>query len=121
MGEWAPYLGGDTIGRKGPLGGLVLRDESLSDEARMTLEEGPPHAPFSIFCEIRGWMEHSVAASSRTEARDLFEAMKEALAPIVESIPLADAPENGEGMRYVEQQLASYVTLFPAPAREDVE
>lgn len=121
MGTWAPYLGGETIGRKGPLGGVVLRDEALADEARMTLEEGAPHAPFSLFCEIRGWLEHSVVASGRSEARELFEAMKEALAPIIDTIPLADAPESAEEMRYVEQQLAAFITLFPAPAREDAE
>ena len=120
MGEWAPYLGGETIGRRGPLGGVVLRDEALADEARMTLEEGAPHAAFSLFCEIRGWLEHAVVASARSEARDLFEAMKDALAPIVETIPLADAPESAEQMRYVEQQLAAFVALFPAPVREDV-
>ncbi len=29
MTEWGPYLGGATVGKKGPLGGLVLRDEAL--------------------------------------------------------------------------------------------
>lgn len=115
MTEWGPYLGGATVGKKGPLGGLVLRDEALLDDARMTLEEGGPHAPFSIFCEIRGWLEHSVVATGRSEARELFEAMKDALGPIIETIPFSDSPDDTEQMHYVEQQLASFVTLFPAP------
>lgn len=123
MTEWGPYLGGETVGRKGPLGGLVLRDEALADEARITLEEGPAHAPFSVFCEIRGWLEHSVVAAGRAEARELFEAMKDALGSIVDTIPLAtpevSLKETGEQMEYVEQQLASFVTLFPAPNSSD--
>ncbi len=73
---------------------------------------------FSIFCEIRGWLEHSVTAAGRTEAREQFEAMKDALGSIVDTIPLAASEEfqsGDEQMKYVEQQLVSFVTLFPGP------
>lgn len=83
MNNWTPYDGGNTLEQKGPAGGRIVRDEEHPDGARITLEIQCKMAPVAITCGVYGWMVHESYYADQMTADDDFEAMKQALLPLL--------------------------------------
>lgn len=88
-----------------------MRDEEHSLGARITLERNTRIAPFAITCGIYGWMLHTRYFSSLDEAEAQYEAMKRALAALLEA---ADETANVDGGRKVLMDgVSNFVESFP--------
>ena len=110
---WAPFDAGSSIGTTGSENGTIVRDLEHDQGARITLEQGCDHAPFSITCSIYGWFFHTRFMSSQTEAETECDAMAAALAAIVARIPLESDPEVESRMRAVSDAITAFLDAFP--------
>lgn len=109
--SWHPFQNGGTLGQPGSEEGTVLRDEEYSLGARITLERETHIAPFAITCGIYGWMLHTRYFSSQFEAETQYEAMKSALAMLLE---VADKTAEIDGGRQVLMAgVSKFVEMFP--------
>jgi hypothetical protein len=109
--DWHPFDNGAAIGLPGSEQGIVFRDEEHALGARITLERGAPIAPFAITCGIYGWMMHTCFFRSDDEASTQYEAMKGALAALIDS---ADKSEETEGGRQILLDgVCKYVETIP--------
>ena len=72
---WLPYDDGKTLGITGTENGIIRADEKYPLGARITLEENG-YQPWGITCGVYGSMVHTTFASTETEAREKYEAMK---------------------------------------------
>ena len=108
-GYWYPFDNGATLGQSGSEGGVVVRDEEHSLEARITLERETRSAPFAITCGIYGCMLHTRFFSLEDEARLQYDSMKAALSAL-----LATEKEGGpEGCRSFLDGVAAFVESYP--------
>ena len=109
--SWQPFESGGTLGQKGSEEGTILRDEEHSLGARISLERDTSVAPFAITCGIYGWMLHTRYFSSQDEAGAQYEAMKSALAALLEA---ADKTTEIDGGRQVLMDgVSAFVETFP--------
>ena len=92
--NWFQYDEGFSIGTSGADVGVITRDEEHAAGARLTMEEEGSFAPFSITCNIYGWMFHTRYFSDEAEANDEFERMKTDLDQILETISGADGADD---------------------------
>ena len=83
--SWEPFENGSTLGQKGSEEGTIVRDEEHSLGARITLERDTTVAPFAITCGIYGWMLHTRYFGSEDEAGTQYDAMKGAIAALLEA------------------------------------
>jgi hypothetical protein len=110
---WRNFENGETVGKLGSENGTILRDDEHTEGSRITLEQGGHVAPFAITCGIYGWMFHTRFFGSETDAQSEFEAMKEALVCILESIPLSTDSDAGSKAQKTSQLIADFVERFP--------
>jgi hypothetical protein len=111
--NWYLMDRGKTIGQVGSEDGLIIRDDEHSGGARITLERDSVHAPFAITCGIYGWMFHTRRLGKEEEALHEFDAMKIALARILEVIPYNDDPEHDEKMEIASRVIHNFVEQYP--------
>ena len=88
-----------------------MRDEEYSLGARISLERDCRTAPFAITCGIYGWMLHTRFFSSKFEAETQYEAMKSALAMLLE-VAEKTAEIDG-GRRVMMAGVSKFVEVFP--------
>jgi hypothetical protein len=100
--SWHRFENGGTLGKTGSEEGTVVRDEEYSLGARITLERD---------CGIYGWMLHTRYFSSQFEAEGQYEAMKSALAMLLE---VAEKTAEIDGGRQVLMAgVSKFVETFP--------
>jgi hypothetical protein len=87
---WGEFSMGGTIGKVGTEGGTIVADESREGGARISLERATRVAPFAITCGISGWLVHTRFFDPEAEARSQFDAMKVALARMMEAAKSVD-------------------------------
>lgn len=110
--NWHEFDAGFSIGTSGSDVGIIVRDEEHTDGARITLEEDGSFAPFSITCNIYGWMFHTRYFSDEDEAIREFDRMKIDLDEILQTIPAADdADENA--LAAAAEELTRFVEKHP--------
>jgi hypothetical protein len=109
---WAEFDSGKTINTQGSENGRIIRDDEHSDGARITLEQDTQIAPFAITCGIYGWMVHTRFFSKESEANDAFDEMKDAIANIVNLIPLKDDADDDQ-LKPVTQAIHEFVERYP--------
>lgn len=110
--NWREYDEGFSIGTSGVDVGVIVRDEEHAAGARITLEEDGSFAPFSIACNVYGWMFHTRYFSDEAEAGDEFEQMKVDLNQILQSMPdEADADEDA--LAAVAEEINEFVEKYP--------
>lgn len=109
---WVPYDDGGSIGEAGSDGGVIVRDEEYRGAARITLERGG-FAAFSITCGVYGWMVHSRYFAALPEAEREYDAMRPALAAIVDALPLAADPGADAQTDAAIDMLGRFVDRFP--------
>ena len=107
---WYAFDGGRTIGTPGSERGVILADDEHDDGARISLERGGT-APFAITCGIYGWMLHTRFFSSKFEAETQYEAMKSALAMLLE-VAQKTAQIDG-GRQVLTAGVSKFVEMFP--------
>ena len=88
-----------------------MRDEEYSLGARISLERGCRVAPFAITCGIYGWMMHTRFFDSKFEAETQYEAMKSALAMLLE-VAQRTADIDG-GRQILTAGVSKFVEMFP--------
>jgi hypothetical protein len=109
--SWHRFENGGTLGRAGSEEGTTVRDEEYSLGARISLERNCRVAPFAITCGIYGWMLHTRFFSSQYEAETQYEAMKSALAMLLE---VAEKTAEIDGGRQVlTAGVSKFVEVFP--------
>ena len=109
--SWRPFEEAATLGLPGSEEGIVVRDEEHVLGARITLERAASVAPFAITCGIYGWMLHTRFFSSQYEAETQYEAMKSALAMLLE---VAEKTAEIDGGRQVLMAgVSKFVEVFP--------
>ena len=73
---WEEFENGNTIGTKGSQNGEIIRDEELTNPARITLEKDGSTAPFSITVGVYGLFFHTAFYGDLKEGNDKFDLMK---------------------------------------------
>ena len=111
--EWKPFENGTTVGERGSEEGAIAEDYEHALGARITLEQGAEHAPFTITCGIYGWMVHTRFFGSDAEAKAQLTAMKSALVRILDAIPLESDPRVDEKADEVTRLIRRFVEEFP--------
>jgi hypothetical protein len=106
MSNWIAYDKGESIGKIGAEGGVILRDEEHELGARLTLKRGNNY--ISVSCSIYGWMDHTRFFSTEAEAQREYLLMKPPLANMVENILSA-------GLNDIKmwEAIASFVRRYP--------
>jgi hypothetical protein len=110
---WSPFKQGASIGTLGSEAGVIILDDELRDEARITLEGAGATSPFAITCGIYGWMVHTRFFSSESEALSAFEAMKLGLSRILETIPFEHDPEFSQAMATATGLIEEFLEDYP--------
>ena len=88
-----------------------MRDEEYSLGARISLERDCRAAPFAITCGVYGWMMHTRFFSTKFEAEMQYEAMKSALAMLLE-VAQKTAEVDG-GRQVLTAGVSKFVEMFP--------
>ena len=89
----------------------MVRDEEYSLGARISLERDCRAAPFAITCGIYGWMLHTRFFNSKFEAETQYEAMKSAIAVLLEVA--AKTAEIDGGRQVLTAGVSKFVEMFP--------
>ncbi len=109
--SWQPFENGSTLGQTGSEAGTIMRDEEHVLGARISLERDTRVAPFAITCGIYGWMLHTRFFGSQQEAETQYDAMKQALAALLEA---AEKTAESDGGRHVLLAgVTTFVEMFP--------
>ncbi len=110
--NWREFDEGFSIGTSGSDVGVIVRDEEHRNGARITLEDEGSFAPFSITCNIYGWMFHTRYFAGEAEAHREFERMKVDLDEILQSISAED-DADGDALAAVSAELSDFVEKYP--------
>lgn len=89
----------------------MVRDEEHSLGARISLERDCGVAPFAITCGIYGWMLHTRFLGSEDEAETQYEAMKSALAALLEAAD--ETAEIDGGRKVLMEGVSRFVEQYP--------
>jgi hypothetical protein len=81
---WCAFENGQSLGKRGSEGGVIVLDEEHAWGARITLERDGGTAAWSIACGIYGTFRHTAFASSESEGRSKYSDMKRDLVSIME-------------------------------------
>ncbi|MGP8187674.1 MAG: hypothetical protein ACLQKY_16555 [Terracidiphilus sp.] len=109
--SWQPFENGSTLGQTGSEAGTIVRDEEHALGARISLERDTYVAPFAITCGIYGWMLHTRFFGSQEEAETQYDAMKQALAALLEAAE--KTAESDGGRQVLMEGVSSFVEMFP--------
>jgi hypothetical protein len=74
--KWVKFDNGKSLETKGSEEGTIIKDESHSFGARITIEENTTIAPYSITIGVYGLLFHTVFCSSLDEVNSKFEFFK---------------------------------------------
>lgn len=99
------------MGQTGSEEGTMVRDEEHSLGARISLERDCGVAPFAITCGIYGWMLHTRFLGSEDEAETQYEAMKSALAALLEAAD--ETAEIDGGRKVLMEGVSRFVEQYP--------
>jgi hypothetical protein len=112
--NWREYDEGFSIGTSGSEVGVIVRDEEhAGGGARITLEEEGSFAPFSITCNIYGWMFHTRYFTNEAEASEQFELMKADLDEILQSIPPEVDDADDDAIAAASEELNDFAEKYP--------
>jgi hypothetical protein len=108
--SWHRFENGGTLGKRGSEEGTMVRDEEYSLGARISLERDCRAASFAITCGVYGWMLHTRYFGSKFEAETQYEAMKSALAVLLEVA--AKTAEIDGGRQVLMAGVSKFVEIF---------
>jgi L-asparaginase II len=111
--NWQSFEEGNTIGKTGNEGGVIIIDQEHIDGARLTLEQGCLRAPYAITCGVYGWMVHTRFIADDETAQHSVDEMKTALSEIMSLIPIEGDEDEGEKMGAVSDALEAFTERFP--------
>lgn len=109
---WYPFNHGQTVGRPGSEGGIILRDEEYLQTARITLEKKRVASRFVITCGVYGWMLHTRFFDTETLAAHEYESMKVELERIAALIS-REQTEGENSNRILVTALSDFIEKFP--------
>ena len=106
--SWQLFQNGKTLGEHGSEQGTLICDEEHIGGARITLEQDVGGGLFAITSGLYGWMVHTRFFSAEQEGRSAFQAMRAALADLVNRQTTID--DDGSGMIAA---ISSFMERFP--------
>ncbi len=106
MSNWVTYNSGQSIGKTGADGGIILYDEEHKQGARITLRRGRDF--ISISCNFYGWMDHTRFFTTLSDAEREYRYMKSAIVGIMDSLKAA----GGDKLKGWET-ISEFVRRFP--------
>jgi len=106
MSNWFAYNNGQSIGKAGSEGGVILRDEEHGRGARITLKRGSDY--ISVCCNIYGRIDHTRFFGSLAEAQREYGLMKSSLGDMVENLLSPDAKDIK-----IWEEISKFVRRFP--------
>jgi hypothetical protein len=109
--SWRHFENGGTLGQTGSEAGKVVRDEEHALGARISLERDCRVAPFAVTCGIYGWMLHTRFFGSEEEAESQYDAMKQALAALLEAAEMTSASDGGR--QAVMEGVHRFIETYP--------
>ena len=112
MSNWQPYEDGQTIGKKGPEGGVIVLDDEHVYGARITLEQGCLRAPYGITCGVYGWLVHTRFVADDESAQHAVEEMRKALTEIVALLPAEEADDDATDYDEISAATAAFGERF---------
>jgi hypothetical protein len=110
--HWQPAHGGSTLGMAGSEGGVIVRDETYTEQARLTLEQDESRSFFAITCGVSGWMVHTRYFGDATEAHAAFEEMQPALVELLSRLPQGGPTGSPDARRTGGPLLAAFTSRF---------
>jgi hypothetical protein len=136
---WYPYENDHTVGRRGPEGGTIVRDEELGEnrtedesgtvakgpdededgliaDARLTLEQQRSNGGdgFVLTATLYGWMAHTrTLPSDEAAAQAAFEAVKPELERLADLLPYDDEPNLDEKVRTLNAAVDEFQRRYP--------
>lgn len=111
--SWEAFDNGQSIGELGGEDGVIERDDAFKGMARITLESNTLLAPFTVTCNIFGWMVHTRYFGKRNIADSEFEKMKPELARISALLPGDPGDLADQDFADLTQELKMFVEKFP--------
>jgi hypothetical protein len=106
MSNWFAYKNGQSIGKSGAEGGVILRDEEHHRGARITLKRGDSY--ISVSCNIYGRIDHTRFFGSLAEAQREYVLMKSSLGHMIENVLSPDAKDIK-----IWEEISKFVRRFP--------
>jgi L-asparaginase II len=110
--NWQPFEEGNTIGKTGNEGGVIMLDQEHILGARLTLENGCLRAPYAITCGVYGWMVHTRFFADDETAQYAADEMKSALSEIVSLIPIEGDADEDEKIGAVSDAVEAFTERF---------
>ncbi len=115
---WYPYEGGVTIGKPGPLGGHVTRDEEWGDpeepedaDARLTLEAVA--GGYAVTANLYGgWLQETARFTDEAAALAAHEATREELTRLAALIPDEEDRDLVGAVAHLNREVAVFVARF---------
>ena len=104
---WRQFENGETIGRPGFCGGVIVRDECHAPNIRVILERDCDDDPWFVLCQIEGIWAYVRPVESEEEAK--FNAVLEALTTISKLVP---CDEDDAKMGRLQRELDQFEERF---------
>ena len=106
MSNWIVYDDGNSIGKTGAEGGVILIDEKHESGGRMTVKQ--TKAFVSVACHIYGWIDHTRFFASISDAKREYAVMQSSMTHMLENILAA-----GKDEIKMWEAIAEFVRKFP--------
>ena len=117
--NWYPYEAGETMGKRGPAGGRISRDEEWGDseepedaDARITLE-ALPGGEFAVTVNLYGgWMQETARFSDEAGATAAYARAAEELSRLADFIPDEDERDMAGAIETLNREVAAFAARF---------
>jgi hypothetical protein len=117
--NWYPYDSGATLGKRGPAGGRVLRDDECGDpeetedaDARVTLES-LPDGGFAVTANLYGgWLQETARFADEESASAAYTDAAAELSRLAELIPDEDDRDMAGAIESLNREVATFVARF---------
>lgn len=117
--NWYPYEAGETIGKRGPAGGRILRDEEWGDreepedaDARITLETLPA-GDFAVTVNLYGgWLQETARFADEPGASSAYAKAADDLSRLADFIPDEDERDIAGAIGTLNREVATLVARF---------
>lgn len=117
--NWYPYESGGTLGKRGPAGGRVLRDEEYGDpeeteeaDARVTLES-LPDGGFAVTANLYGgWLQETARFTDEEKASGAYSEAAESLSRLAVLIPDEEERDLAGAIEALNGKVADFVARF---------
>ncbi|MBC7807077.1 MAG: hypothetical protein H7145_13110 [Akkermansiaceae bacterium] len=117
--DWYPYESGETMGKRGPAGGRILRDEEWGDvdeledaDARVTLETHPG-GDFTVTANLYGgWVQETARFADEEAASMAYAEAAGELSRLADFIPDEEERDMAGAVETLNREVAAFALRF---------